>query len=265
MPVQIFPAEIFDLFVDQLGWAIEVPESRTALLACTLVNKQFYRRATPYIFSSLSISIIHSESQKNLDDLHDFLNANPDIAQCIRSFTVEAPSRFEIHWESLHVVLKQLSLLQKFEWISQLQFYGRFHSDTHFSMMENLFVDLPSLTAFHLENVLHLPLSFFSGIWNLNLKSLSLVNVRFAEIRADALLGSLFSSLEKLEVTSELLSWSDEDVEAVQKIMVCAAPTLTMLRLILFKTMFMSCEFFCNFLTLLALIDLFIKLLVDSF
>jgi hypothetical protein len=261
MSVQIFPAEMFDLFLDQLGFAIEDPESRTALLACSLVNKQFYRRASSHIFSSLSISIMNS--QKRLDDLRDILNANPDIARCIRSFTVEAlVSHCEIHCESLHLILRQLSLLQKFGWISQLQYDFQFHlnkPDAHFSTIGYLF-DLPSLTAFHFENILHLPLSLFSGFCHL--KSLSLVNVGFEKIRTDALSGSLFSSLERLEITGAL--WSDEDVEAVKIIMVCAAPTLT--TLILFKTTFMYCEFFFgNFPILFCLFDLYFSIIkLDS-
>ena len=224
---------MFDLFVDQLGSAaIEDPESRRALLACTLVNEQFYRRASSHIFSSVSISTVHSH--KRLDALRDILNANPYIARCIHSFTVEALTRCE----SLQVVLRQLSFLQKFGWISEI--YCQFHwnkPDTPFSMIENLF-NLPSLTAFHFENVMHLRLSLFSGFCHL--ESLSLTNVGFAKIGADTLSGSLFSSLKRLEITGAL--WSDEDVEAVKIIMVCAAPTLT--TLILSKTMFMYGEFF---------------------
>jgi hypothetical protein len=238
MSVQVIPAEIFDLFVDQIGLAAiedDDPESRTALLACTRVNTQFHRRASSYIFSSLSISI-----QRRLDGLRDILNANPYIARCIRSFTVEALSSFndEIPCESLQLVLKQLSLLQKFGWISQYQTY-----DTHSSFStigHYLFDDLPSLTASHFENIPHLPLVLFSIPGFCHLKSLTLVNVGFEGIRVDALSGSLFSSLERLEIAGAL--WSDEDVEAVKTIMVCAAPTLT--TLILFKTMFMYCESF---------------------
>ena len=247
MPVHItFPAEVFDLFVDQLGSAIDDdPESRTALLACTLVNEQFYRRASSHIFSSISISTFHS--QKRLDALRDILIANPDIARCIRSFTVEALT----HCESLHAVLRQLSLLQKFGWISELYCQFMFNGnkpDTPLSMIQDLF-HLPSLTAFHFENVMHLPLSLFSGFKFSHLESLSLTNVGFARIlTTDTPLlssDSLFPSLKRLEITGAF--WSDEDVEAVKTIMVCAAPTLT--TLILFKTMFMYSEFFFSFLS----------------
>ena len=249
MSVHIFPAEIFDLFVDQLGSAaIEDPGSRRALLACTLVNEHFYRRASSHIFSSVSISTIHSH--KRLDALRDILNSNPYIARCIRSFTVEALTRCE----SLQVVLRQLSFLQKFGWVSEIycQFYWN-KPDTPFSMIENLF-NLPSLTTFHFENVMHLPLSLFSGFCHL--ESLSLTNVGFAKIGADTLSGSLFSSLKKLEITGAL--WSDEDVEAVKIIMVCAAPTLT--TLILTKTMFMYGEFFFAIFRFFRLFDFSLSL-----
>ncbi|KAF8810782.1 hypothetical protein BYT27DRAFT_7185559 [Phlegmacium glaucopus] len=82
MSVQIFPAEILDLFLDELALATEDPQSRAALLACTRVNRQFYYQASPYICSSLMIS-----TQKRLDALLDILNANPDISRHIRSFT----------------------------------------------------------------------------------------------------------------------------------------------------------------------------------
>lgn len=265
MSVQAIPAEIFDLFVDQLGIEDDNPESRTALLACTRVNTQFYRRANSYIFSSLFISIIHS--QKRLDDLRYILNANPNIARCIRSFTVEALSSHcdEIYCESLHLVLKQLSLLQKFGWISQLEHQTYCNKPdtaiTQFSTMGYLF-NLPSLTASYFENVLYLPLSLFSGSGFCHLKSLSLVNVGFEEIGVDKLSGSLFSSLERLEITGAL--WTDEDLNAVKIIMTCAAPTLT--TLILFKTMFMYCEFpaLSRFFYFLLLI-FFILLKLDSF
>jgi hypothetical protein len=234
MSFQIFPAEIFDLFVDQLGLAIEDPESRTTLLTSALVNRQFRYHASSHIFSSLSISTIHSP--KRLNALRDILNANPYIARCIRSFTVEART----YTESLHVVLKQLSRLQKFGWICE--HFRHFHwnkPDTPAFMIGNL-VRFPSLTALHFENVMYLPLSLFSGFSNL--ESLTLINVGFSEIEPNTLSNSLFSSLKTLQLTGAL--WSDEDVEGVKLIMVRAAPTLT--TLILSKTMFMYSRFFLN-------------------
>lgn len=231
MSVQVFPAEIFDLFIDQLGLAIDDPESRTALLASTRVNRQFHCHASSHIFSSLSISTIHSP--RRLNALRDILNANPYIARCIRSFTVEA----QAYTGSLYVVLKQLCCLQKFGWVCE--HFRQFHWNkpgTPSTMIGNL-VNLPSLTALHFENVMHLPLSLFSGFSSL--ESLTLINVGFAEIEPDTLSGSLFSSLKTLQITGAL--WSDEDVEAVKLIMVRAAPTLT--TLILSKTMFMYSRF----------------------
>lgn len=231
MSVQLFPGEIFDLFVDQLGLAIEDSESRTALLACTAVSRQFYRQATSHIFSSISISTVHSPTRLNA--LRDIINANPHIAPCIRSFTVEV----QTYSESLHTVLRQLSRLEKFGWICE--HFNQFNwnkPEMPSSMIENL-INLPSLTVFHFENVIYLPLSLFSGFPHL--ESLTLINVGFAGIGPDTLSGSLFSSLKTLRISGAL--WSDEDVEAVKLIMICAAPTLT--TLILSRTMFMYCKF----------------------
>jgi hypothetical protein len=232
MSIQIFPAEIFDLFVDQLGLAIEDPESRTALLTCTRVNRQFYHQASSHIFSSLSLSTVISP--KSLNALRDILNVNPEIATCIRSFTVEART----YTESLRAVLRQLSRLQKFGWICE--HFREFHwnePDTPSSMIGNLF-ELSSLTALHFENVMYLPVSIFYRFRHL--ESLTLINVGFAKLEPDTSSGSPFSSLKTLRITGAL--WSDEDVEAVKLIMICAAPTLT--TLILSKTMFMYCKLF---------------------
>lgn len=230
--MSLFPAEIFDLFVDQLGLAIEYPESRTALLACTRVNRQFYRQASSHIFSSLSLSTIHS--LKRLNDLRDILNANPEIATCIRSFTVEA----QTYTGSLRAVLRQLSRLQKFGWICE--HFREFHwnePDTPSSMIGNLF-ELSSLTALHFENVMYLPVSLFYGLRRL--ESLTLIDVGFAKLEPNTLSGSLFSSLKTLQITGAL--WSDEDLEAVKLIMISAAPTLT--TLFLSKIIFMYCKLF---------------------
>ena len=229
-----FPVEIFDLFIDELASTIEHAESRGALLACTVVNRRFYRQASSYVFSSISISTLHS--QKRLNDLRDILHANPDIAHCIRSFTVEA----QVYTDSLHVVLRQLSRLREFRWISE--HFSQFNWNkpgTPKSIVENLF-GLPTLTALHFENTMYLPLSLFSSFCHL--ESLTLTDVGFASVEPDTLLAVSppFSSLKRLKIMGAL--WSEEDVEAVKMIMSCAAPTLT--TLVLSETSFMYCKSF---------------------
>ena len=227
MSIQAFPAELFYLFLDELGSTIEDSESRASLLACTVVNRQFHRQASSYIFSSLTI-----RSQNRLNGLRDILNANPDIARYIHSFSVET----QVYTETLQVVLRQLSRLRKFGWICE--HFSQFHwnqADAPASIIGNL-LNVPSLTAFHFSNVMHLSLSLFSAFRHL--ESLTIDDVGFAKVDLDTLPLSTFSSLKRLKITGPL--WSDEDVEAVKTIMICAAPTLT--TLILSKTNFMYCK-----------------------
>ena len=112
MSVPIFPPEILDLFLNELGSAaIKDPQSRAALLVCTQVNRQFYHQANSHIFSSILIGY-------PANDLHDLLGIlNPEIARHIRSFTLEM-NRDNVHIciQSLPAVLKQLCNLQKFKW-----------------------------------------------------------------------------------------------------------------------------------------------------
>ncbi|KAF8810771.1 hypothetical protein BYT27DRAFT_6480081 [Phlegmacium glaucopus] len=106
MSIQIFPPEIFDLFLNELASATRDLQSRAALLACTLVNRQFYYQASSYIFSSLTIY-----TPKRLRGLHTILITNPNIARHIRSFTVRHQT------SPLSMVFNRLRHLQEFRWI----------------------------------------------------------------------------------------------------------------------------------------------------
>lgn len=235
MSVPTFPSEILYLFLDELGSAaIKDPQSRAALLACTLVNTQFYHQASSYIFSSLFISTLHS--QKRLNALFDILNSNPDITRHIRSLIMEIqiytiPVR-------LHAILRQLCHLQKLGWIEvpERPAYCNVTPPTG-----NL-CNLPSLpvTALHFENVLRFPLSLFPACYQL--ESLTLVDVRFLKMGSKPLPGSLFLSLRTLKISASM--WSNKEVEAVTFIMTRAAPTLT--TLILSKTGLIDRKFYSS-------------------
>ena len=230
MSDQIFPPEIFDLFLDELGLTIEDPESQEALLACIRVHRQFYHKAISYIFSSLTIS---RRAHKRLRTLLDILNVNPGIARHIRSLTLEAglsPTEY------LPAVLKQLGHLQEFRWISKVIVWD--HEATIAASIENL-CNPRSLTTLHLEKITNFKLSLLSTCCYL--ESLTLITVEFAEVESDSLSSSLFLSLKRLEVRDKINDW-----QAIEKIMICAAPTLTTLILC------NSCVFwgkfkFCNF------------------
>ncbi|KAF8802974.1 hypothetical protein BYT27DRAFT_7260546 [Phlegmacium glaucopus] len=217
MSVQIFPPEILHLFLDELGLDAEDLQSRAALLACTLVNRQFHYQANSYIFSSLMIS-----SKKRLDALLDILNANPDMARHIRSFTVKHPSQPSP--ECLSAILKQLHRLQEFGWTSQPVFSHNQATLTAITLSVNsLCSDLPRLTVLNFEDITDFPLSLFSSCCHL--VSLTLIRVAFAKIRPETLSGSLFPSLRRLSISGP---WTDDD-EAVGIIMTHVAPTLTTL------------------------------------
>ncbi|KAF8810748.1 hypothetical protein BYT27DRAFT_7253372 [Phlegmacium glaucopus] len=120
MSIQMFPPEILDLFLDELASPTGIPESQEALLACTLVNKQFYYQASPFIFSSLTIA-----PPNRLDAFLDILNTNPDIARHICLFTV----KHQLSFEHLSAVFKQLRHLQEFGWIASANSgFSIFHS-----------------------------------------------------------------------------------------------------------------------------------------
>ncbi|KAF8802983.1 hypothetical protein BYT27DRAFT_7196125 [Phlegmacium glaucopus] len=230
MSVPRFPPEILHLFLDEFGSDAEDPQSRAALLACTLVNRQFHYQANSYIFASLTIS-----SQERLDALLDILNANPNIARHIRSFTVKhQPSS-----ECPSAVFRQLCRLQEFRWMGRHTF-----SHTHAMLAEitlsvsSLCSDLPHLTALHFENMMDFPLSLFSS-W-CHLRSLTLIGVVFAKIQPETLSSSLFPSLRRLSISGP---WSND--EAVGIIMTHAAPTLT--TLILSDPPHDNARFFLNF------------------
>ncbi|KAF8810787.1 hypothetical protein BYT27DRAFT_7336549 [Phlegmacium glaucopus] len=219
MSVQIFPPEILDLFLNELRSAAEDPQSRAALSACALVNRQFYNQASPYIFSSLTIS-----TRKRLDGLLDTLNANPDIARHIRSFTVKDQIN-QTSSKSLSAVFRQLCRLQEFGWIAPPTFLRYQIMLTAMTLsVNNLFSDCPYLTALHFERMMDFPLSVFSSCCHL--ESLTLIRVVFAKIRPETLSGSLFPFLRRLRISNP---WSDDDSEAFGIIMTHAAPTLTTL------------------------------------
>ncbi|KAF8804702.1 hypothetical protein BYT27DRAFT_7340210 [Phlegmacium glaucopus] len=215
MSVQIFPPEILDLFLNELASATTNPQSRAALLACTLVNRQFYYQASSYIFSSLTIY-----TQNRLNALLDILNVNPDIARHIRSFTVKhQPSS-----ERLSAVFRQLRHLQEFRWIGRPTFFYIHAMLIAITLsVSSLCSDLPYLTVLHLENMKDFPLSLFSSCCHL--ESLTLFRVLFAKIQPETLSRSLFPSLRRLSISGPL----SNDDEAVGTIMTHAAPTLTTL------------------------------------
>ncbi|KAF8804902.1 hypothetical protein BYT27DRAFT_6686301 [Phlegmacium glaucopus] len=210
MSVQIFPPEILDLFLDELASDTKDPESQEALLACTLVNRQFCYQASSYIFSSLTIS-----TQKCLDALLDILKANPDIGRHIRSFAAKDLSSSEC----LSAVFGQLCRLKDFRWIGLRTIVCS--QDITLSI-SSIFSNSPYLTVLHFENMTDLPLSLFS--FCCHLKSLILVKVCFAKIRPKTSSGSLFPSLRWLGI---LGPWSYDDDEVIGVIMAHAAPTLT--------------------------------------
>ena len=214
-----FPPEILNLFIDLLGSTEKHPPSRTALLACTLVNRQFYHQASSYIFSSLSISARNTDgrSQRRLNALLDIIKANPNITRHIRSLTVEV----QTCTASLPAVLSQLDHLQEFTWIDSQQ---RSLISSYYLIVTSSIKNLSHLTALHFDGLMNLPLSLLSQCCHL--ESLTLIWVRFAEIERNTLSESLFSSLKKLEVSGVL---TDRDVEAMRIIMIHAAPTLTTL------------------------------------
>ncbi|KAF8810758.1 hypothetical protein BYT27DRAFT_7336530 [Phlegmacium glaucopus] len=218
MSIQRFPPEILDLFLNELGSATEDTQSRAALLACTLVNRQFYYQASSYIFSSLTIS-----TQKRLDSLLHILNANPDVARHIRSFTVG--DQIDHTSSCLSAVFRQLCRLQQFGCIGPLTLLRSQVMLTEMTLSINsLFSDRPYLTALHFERMMDFPLSLFSSCCHL--ESLTLITVLFAKIRPETLSGSLFPSLKRLSISSP---WPYDDSEAFGIIMTHAAPTLTTL------------------------------------
>ena len=231
MSDQIFPPEILDLFLDELGLTIKDPKSYEALLACILVNRQFHHKATSYIFSSLTIS--RRRSQKRLRTLCDILIVNPDIARHIRSFTLEGGLSLI---EPLPDVFKQLSHLQEFRWICRVRNWD--HEDTIAGSIENL-CNPRSLTTLHLEKIDNFPLSLLSPCCCL--ESLTLIMVKFAEMESHLLSSSLFSSLKRLEVRDTI-----NNSQVIEKIIICAAPTLT--TLVLCRPRVLWSKFnFCNF------------------
>ncbi|KAF8810772.1 hypothetical protein BYT27DRAFT_6480098 [Phlegmacium glaucopus] len=214
MSVQIFPAEILDLFLDELGSATEDMQSQAALLACALVNRQFYYQASSSIFSSLTIS-----NPNRLDGLLDILNTNPGIARHIRSFTVKhQPSS-----KCLSAVFRQLRHLQEFGWIGRPTLRSQVMLTAITLSISSLCSHLPYLTVLHFEDMTNFPLSLFSSCRHL--ESLTLLRIVFAEIQQETLSGSLFPSLKRLSLSGP---WSKDD-GGTGIIMTHAAPTLTTL------------------------------------
>ena len=232
MIVPIFPPEILDLFVDELGLAIGDRRSRAALLACTLVNKRFYYRTSSHLFSSLSIST--HRSPERLNGLLDILNSHPDLARRIRSFTIESLRNQLDSAECLSAIFRQLSHLQKFGWTGD---FAMPDETTIKAITSSICPSLCNLTALHLESIRNFPLSFFSGCRHL--ESLTLIRVLFAKIGPETRSDSLFSSLRRLEISGGGL-WQ-KDMEAIRVIMTQAAPSLT--TLILSQTRLNNCRY----------------------
>lgn len=222
MSVPIFPPEIFDLFLDELGLAIGDRRSRAALLACTLVNKRFYYRASSHLFSSLSTA---QRSSERLNALFDILNIHPDLARCIRSFTIESRKNRLDSAECLSAVFRQLLHLQKFVWKGDFAMPDETTLTAITSSICPSLCNFHYLTALHLESIRNFPLSFFSACRHL--ESLTLVRVLFAKIGPETRSDSPFSSLRKLKISGGGL-WQ-KDMEAIRIIMTRAAPSLNTL------------------------------------
>ena len=235
MSVPILPPEILDLFLDELGLAIGDRRSRAALLACTLVNRQFYYQASSHLFSSLSIST--HRSPERLNTLLDILNTNPDLARRIRSFKVEGIKNRLDSAECLSAVFRQLYHLQKFGWTGNFAMPDETTIAAITSSICPSLRNFPYLTVLHLENIRNFPLSFFSACRQL--ESLSLSRVLFAKIRPETRSDSPFSSLKKLEILGGGL-WQ-RDMEAIRIIMTRAASSLT--TLILSQTRLNDCRY----------------------
>ena len=235
MSVPIFPPEILDLFLDELGLAIGDRRSRAALLACTLVNRQFYFQASAHLFSSLSIST--HRSPERLNALLDILNKHPDLARRIRSFTIESLKNRLDSAECLSAVFRQLYHLQKFGWTGNFAMPDETTITAITSSICPSLCNFPYLTALHLKSIRNFPLSFFSACRHL--ESLTLIRVLFAKVGPETRSDSLFSSLRKLKISGGGL-WQ-RDMDAIRIIMTRAAPSLT--TLILSQTRLNDCRY----------------------
>lgn len=233
MSLPIFPPEILDLFLDEL--AMGDRKSRAALLACTLVNRRFYYRASSHLFSSLTISA--HRSPERLNTLLDILNTHPDLARRIRSITIESLKNRVDSAECLSAVVGQLYHLQKFGWTGNFAMPDETTIAAITSSVCPSLCNFPYLTALHLESIRNFPLSFFSACRHL--ESLTLVRVLFAKIGPETWSDSPFSSLRRLKISGGGL-WQ-KDMEAIRIIMIQAAPSLT--TLILSQTRLNDCRY----------------------
>ena len=114
MSVPLFPPEMLNLFLYELGLDIGYRRSRAALLVRTLVNRQFYYKVSSHLFS-----ISTHRSPEPLNALLNILNAHSYIARLIRSFAVE--NRLD-SVECLSATFRQLYHLQKFRWTGYFAF-----------------------------------------------------------------------------------------------------------------------------------------------
>jgi hypothetical protein len=235
MSVLTFPPEILDLFLDELALDIGDRRSRAALLACTLVNRPFYYRASSHLFSSISIST--HRSPERLNTLLDILITHPDLALRIRSFTLESLRKRLDSTGCLSAVFRRLYHLQKFGWTGN---FAMPDETTITAITSSIFPSLcnsPYLTVLHLESIRNFPLSFFSACRHL--ESLTLIRVLFAKIGPETRSESLFSSLRRLYISGGGL-WQ-RDMGAIRIIMTRAAPSLT--TLILSQTRLNDCRY----------------------
>lgn len=229
-----FPPEILDLFLDELGLDIGDRRSRAALLACTLVNRLFYYRASSHLFSSISIST--HRSPERLNALLHILKTHPDLAPRIRSLTVKSVEKLDSA-ECLSAVFRQLYHLQKFGWTGNFAMPDETTITAITSSICPSLCNSPYLTELHLESIRNFPLSFFSTCRHL--ESLTLIRVLFAKIGPEARSDSFFLSLKRLKISGGGL-WQ-RDMGAIRIIMTRAAPTLT--TLVLSQTRLNDCRY----------------------
>ncbi|KAF8817164.1 hypothetical protein BYT27DRAFT_7237615 [Phlegmacium glaucopus] len=218
MSAQIFPLEILDLFIDELGSATEDPQSRAALLACTLVNRQFYHQASSHIFSSL---LIPMRRPQRLNALLDIMNSNPDIAQHIRSLILEIRVlHMDMDAKDICALLRQLCRLRKFKWVA--------HGFLHFTWVnDNLALSIANLcTALTEHRFEENLIDFALFLPACHLESLTLIDKWCENIRSKRLSDSLLP-LKRLKFPCSM--WFDEELEMATTIMTRAAPTLTTL------------------------------------
>ncbi|KAF8810766.1 hypothetical protein BYT27DRAFT_7253391 [Phlegmacium glaucopus] len=192
MSIQMFPPEILDLFLNELGSAADDMQSRAALLART-PSKQTILLSSELIYLFIPHDL-HSKSTR-----HKASTLLRMSICCLQTAT--SPTGIRMDWSaSTQVMLTAVPL-----------------------SIGSLFSNLSYLTVLHFEMVTNFPLSLFSSCRHL--ESLTFIRVVFAKIQPERLSGSLFPLLKRLSISGP---WSNDD-EAVGIIMTHAAPTLTTL------------------------------------